>query len=439
MDMKSITYVAKKNWVSILCGVLALVGVIATLTVIVSQKAAVQKALDARKTTHESLVAALAKPRHQPVVSLDPDAPPQDLTRFPNRLVIDAGVQAIKRVADQSMQLKSLATSMNQKDLLVPGSLPAPVDSFKFQQTYLQQFDTAIPRALNSVTPPTEPEIEAEKGRRAEQLQKEALHNPATGEVYNKEVLDQKIATMAAQLGEQMRQEAATKHKMYMSPTALTVQPEMAAGNGATVAPSPETIWLAQMGLWIQDDVVQSIAQLNHASTDVDGSTVKELTSIIVPTTKEELYVLPGTASATPAQAGAAVSSVAANTETDPLPKDYSVSPTGRICNGVFDVVHFTVVLNVRAADVEKVIQQLEQDRLLTVYHTQVDAVNSAAMQQDGFYFGKSPVVTLTLKCEELFIRDWTRKLMPATVKTYLNVQEPGAAPPAAQPEASTN
>ena len=93
------------------------------------------------------------------------------------------------------------------------------------------------------------------------------------------------------------------------------------------------------------------------------------------------------------------------STDTDPFPKDYNASVTGRVTNGVFDVVDFYVVLNVQAGDVERVIQELEHNRLLTVTQSEVVAVNSAAMQLQGYYFGKTPIVTLTLKCEELYMR----------------------------------
>jgi hypothetical protein len=91
----------------------------------------------------------------------------------------------------------------------------------------------------------------------------------------------------------------------------------------------------------------------------------------------------------------------------------------------VFDVVHFTVCMNVQASDVNKVIQGLEKNRLLTVYQSDVESVNSAAVQQDGYFFGPNPVVTLTVKCEELFLRSWTKPLMPPPIKLFLNVQEP--------------
>jgi hypothetical protein len=200
------------------------------------------------------------------------------------------------------------------------------------------------------------------------------------------------------------------------------MQPELSGTTG--VPPDMDKIWLAQVGLWVQQDVVAAIAKLNSASKMVETSPVKQVVQIyIAPNTS--MYVLPAqSASAAPSMTGAPVSAVATNTDTETFPKDYSASPTGRVCNGVFDVVQFIVVLQVQASDVEKIIQELERNRLITVTQTDIQAVNSVALQQQGFYFGRSGVVTLTIKCEELFIRDWTHKLMPTAIKAFLNVDQ---------------
>ena len=41
-------------------------------------------------------------------------------------------------------------------------------------------------------------------------------------------------------------------------------------------------------------------------------------------------------------------------------------------------------------------------------------------MQINRFVYGPRPVVTLTLKCESLFLRHWTVAWMPDTIRTLL-------------------
>src|SRR5258708_33803651 len=99
------------------------------------------------------------------------------------------------------------------------------------------------------------------------------------------------------------------------------------------------------------------------------------------------------------------------------------------------EVVPVTVYMNAQATDANRVIQELERGQLITVYWSDVESVNGAAKQQEGYFYGPTPVVTLTVKCEELFMRNWTKPLMPAPIKQYLNVQEtpPGETAPAKQ------
>lgn len=443
-DFAKILDISKRYWAIIVFCVVMLIAVIAIPLFVSGQQVALQKELDKRKKDSDDIAQVLHKPRHQPVVSVDPDAAAPVLTEFPNERVIAAGENAIVGVQKQSMAMKDMSERINVHQVLQPGSLPNPTDPFSFKRIYLAQFETEIPKLLQSATPPTDEEIKLRSDQEAQKLTDQMPKNSATGEVYAKEVLAQNIAMMQASLPEKMRQDAATQHKMYMAPTALSIHPALAPAPGtANIAPDAESIWLAQMGLWIQQDVVSAIAKLNAASTNVASSPVKQLVQLYVPSDRS-LYVLPGAAgqgsnaaTATPAPGTPGASVVPTSTDTDAFPKDYTVSVTGRVTNGVFDVVEFYVVLNVQTGDVERVIQELERNRLLTVTQSEVQAVNSAAMQLQGYYFGKTPIVTLTLKCEELYMRDWTHTLMPGPIKTFLNVDQQPAQ--GATPTASAN
>lgn len=437
-DFNKILELSKRYWVIIAFCVVMLIAVIAIPAFVSGQQEALQKDLDTRKATNDSIAQVLSQQRHQPVVSMTVDAAAPLLEQFPNDRLIAAGENAIKGVQLQSLKMKDDAVRINLHKLLVPGSLPDPTDTFRFQQIYMKQFQTEIPTLLGSATPPTDEEIGLRAQQETQRITAEQPHN-ASGDVWNKDVLQQNINMMLANLPERMRQDAAEHHKMYVAPTALSIHPALAppAPGAPTLALDAEAIWLGQMGLWIQQDVAGAIAQLNAASTRVETSPVKQLVQIYVPSDRS-LYVMP-----VPSAAGAAASPAAGpaaapvTTDTDPFPKDYAASITGRVSNGTFDVVHFYVVLNVQVPDVERVIQTMERGRLLTVLQSEVVAVNSAAMQTQGYYFGKTPIVTLTLKCEELFMRDWTHTLMPPTIKAFLNVDQAPAAP--TTPTASTN
>jgi hypothetical protein len=424
--------IVKKNLISILCGVVALIAIAAIPTFIRTQQKALQAKLNDRKATYDALSQLEKKPRHKPVVNVDPNAAAPDLQGYPGPQVIESGKAAIAKVNAQSLELEKLATDRNRHELLVPNSLPNVSDTFTFQRAYQQEIQKGIADMLNSVTPPTDTEIKAQQEALRSKILADAPKNKATGDILYKDALDVEIARQTADLPDRLKYEAANLHKLYMAPgSALSTDPDISSSTSGMSQLPAEKIWLAQLGLWVQQDVAKGIAEINQNSKSVTTSPVKELVLIDV-SSNRDIYTTPGGAASTPQPAGAVASAnVANNAATDPLPKDFNVSPTGRVCNGVFDVVHFTVCMNVQAADVNKVIQQLERGRLLTVYHSDIVSVNGEEKQDQGYFYGPVPVVTLTLKCEELFMRSWTRPLMPQSIKQYLNVQEPAAQPTA--------
>jgi hypothetical protein len=432
--------IVKKNLISVLCGVIAIATIVAIPLFISGQQKTLQTQLNARLATHTAIQQIQNTQRHLPIVSTDPSATAPDLGVFPGPAVIKAGEEAIDQVQKQSTALENAAVEMNVHRLLVPGSLPVPMDTFKFQQAYNDEMHKVIPMKLDAATPPNDAEIKDKIAAEEKRLTDDAPKNQANGEVFNKDALQSAIDQMRASLPEKLRHAAAAEHKMYMvADGALSIDPDLSTG-GVSQAVTPEQVWIAQLGLWVQEDVADAIADLNKDSKQVSDSPVKQLDRLEV-SPDRDIYVMPGGAAApgaTPAVNALgqpAASLVANNSPTDPLPKDFTISPTGRVCNGVFDVVQFTVTLKVQASDINKVIQGLEKNRLLTVYQSEVQAVNSGQFQQDGYFFGPNPIVTLTLRCEELYLRRWTRPLMPPGIKQYLNVQET----PPAQPTAMAN
>jgi len=417
--------IVKKNMLSIICGVIALLAIAAIPLFIRSQQTALQTKLKERETTFTKLNEVLHKPRHLPVVNADANAAVPELNGFPAEPVIKSGKEAIAKVQAQSMELEKAANEMNKHTLLVPGSLPNPTDTFAFQRSYEEELDKKIKTILQSTTPPVPQEIEAQKTELKKRLEAQAEKNEK-GEMLFKDTVEADIAAKLAELPENLKKNAASQFKMYMNAAALDRASSISGtSNGMTTLLPAEEIWLAQMGLWVQQDVCKAIADANAQSKQVATSPVKELVAIEIPHGRE-IYVLPGGASATPTPMGAAPASpVATNGPTDELKKDFSASPTGRVSNGVFDVVHFTVCMNVDATQVNRIIKELQRGRLLTVYQADIVVVNSLEKQQDGYFYGPVPVVTLTLRCEELFMRSWTRPLMPQPIKQFLNVQEP--------------
>ena len=75
------------------------------------------------------------------------------------------------------------------------------------------------------------------------------------------------------------------------------------------------------------------------------------------------------------------------------------------------------------------ILRELQHDKLMTVLGAEIIPVDLVQADTQGFIYGTSPVVQLTLTCETLFMRKWTTTLMPDDVKTLLHVAPPTPAP----------
>src|SRR4051794_24827320 len=122
--------IIKKNILSIICGVIILLAIIAQFWPISGIVASAQEQADARQKEFEKLNNLLPQKtsRKLPVVSLDSNAPTTTLDQFPGPKVIEEGQKATKAMAAQSAAVLEAAVTMNQHTLLSPGELPKPSD-----------------------------------------------------------------------------------------------------------------------------------------------------------------------------------------------------------------------------------------------------------------------------------------------------------------------
>jgi hypothetical protein len=416
--------IIKKNIVSVICGLIALIAIAASFFPLGGYRQELQANLDKSKAQYSALSSLLSKQRKLPVLSPD-TAEAQELKTFPNEEIIKKGQAVVTQVQAQSMAMRDTAVKLSAKQLLVASALPSPgpTQELQFPQEYkrVMLFGQngelpAIAQKLQAGIPPTNEAIKAKLDEQARHIyETEVVKLNGTEEPMSKKLADEKIAKLTVELPEQMRQEVATTAKVYVSPDTFDVNKNIAAIQGQR--PNVIDIWWAQVGLWVQDDVVTAIREANANGKNLQEAPVKHLVKVTVP----PQFV-------TGAAAGAAVAS------TDPdadLPKNVAISPTGRISNGLFDVVHFTLSAIVAEADLPQFIRVLGNNRFITVYQIDVKAVDSATAEASGYYYGPQPVVSVTMQCEDLLMRKWTESLMPDMIKTMLGVT-PAAAPAAA-------
>ncbi len=190
-----------------------------------------------------------------------------------------------------------------------------------------------------------------------------------------------------------------------------------------------------QWDFWITQDILRALADSNASSGSVVAGPVKRLESLYI------TEVSGSGGSGAPAGGGSpsgfgpagsgkrkgesAPSGQAAGAALNPgreVPRDYSVSFTGRTSNPLYDVRIAEVVVLAESARIPEVFDALARQNFMTVLDARVDAVDLFEAVAGGFYYGSAPVSRLTMQIETIWLREWTSQFMPAEVKQALGI-----------------
>jgi hypothetical protein len=402
--------IVKKNIVSILCGVVAILALVAIYWPVGGMAHDLQTKVEKSKSDYYSkLVSLRSSKRKLPVVDpLNPNAEQQQLSQFPTEEVIKSGEKARDDVQKMSQRMKEMTVEKNRHQPLLPMSYGQAPDSFAFQKAYLQYlgyWDNPDPNAntvkklLNSVTPPNDNEIKTEEGRMWDADFSNKLiviEGKATNEAQIKAQFDQ----AKEKLPERMRRERAEQYRIYLEPDAIEYAQRL--GPQVTTPATPEQIWFAQNMLWIDQDVCEAVARINAKAHNIIDAPIKQLIKIALPDDDKQYITLQSAGAAT-------TGDTAVNLTDDMLAgKAYAYSETGRISNPLYDVIHFNIEMNVDARKVPTILAELQRGKLITVYTSDTKVIDARAAVDDGYVYGDAPVVNLKLQCEELFMRGWT-------------------------------
>lgn len=431
--------IVKKNILSIICGVIALAAIGVGMTMVPGKAHELQTKLDASKSNYDALNGLLTKERQLP--SVDPDNATQGtLKQFPSEKVIEKGKAIIDAFVSQSGAVKQEAIAMNEHKLLLPGSLPQPMGStaISFRNAYQQALPLPQPnnagggapgstvmksrfaQELKAGMPPMPDEIGRKQAELAEQLKQKHMFFDQQGQPKNQQAVEQLVKDETSKLPKQMMEQVSKSCRVYISPDTFEIVPAIAAAAGA---PDPVSMYNAQLSYWIQQDVVNAINEINGQSANVMEAPVKHLISIRCRNQGVPAF-----------QATAAGS--AGGDPDGTLPKEARMGPTGRACNGLYDVFHFDVKADVEADKLEEFLRGLGNRRFITPLTVDVRAVDNATALAQGHAYGDKPVVNVTATCEVLYLRAWNAQYMPAAVKTLLGIGATPGADPSAAPAA---
>jgi hypothetical protein len=434
--------IVKKNLISIICGVVALMALVAVFVwPLDGYYETLKTKAENRAKVQAKVSTLLGKTRTVPV--FDPNNPTAtNLPAFPSETIIKRGKAAQQGVAGTSENVVSLAVQINEQGhgLVVPNSLPSPISqpvAIRFRRGLQDALDHLRTDELLAGIPPTPEEFSNRADILWKGMQKDIIivDNQPTN-------LDQVMARYQDRINklpDEMKAEMATKNKMYIDPLAvMRVSPSLPADGNS---PSRESIWWSQVSFWITRDIATAIKDVNAKSATVSDSPVKNLLALNIP----EDFFPPGVAAlamqAAPIGGRGAETPVEGATPpvtgglpdaTLPLPDGSAQTPTKRISNNLFDVVQFKMTLDIEADKIPLFLKTLATNRFITVTRMEMNPVDSQLKQILGYVYGPRPVVTLDLDCEALFLRKWTLNYMPLSIRKALGVPDtvPGTAAP---------
>jgi hypothetical protein len=414
--------IIKKNLFSIIFGVIAILAVGALFWPISGLYTTLDTELQSRVEVSSQLDALVKQQRTMPVLSPE-QTTPDPLNVFPIQPVYDAALNATKLVSAQAAQMMDLARKTNERLPLRPDELPKPNDQarYNFSNDYAAQILNyqRWQQLLNSTTPPTAEEIQDAKDKLKAAIYAARLSKDPQGNIdpQSQQDADEQYNAEAAEIEPRMELERAQQHSIYllMPPTFKPLPIDATINIGSR--PSSDQICSAQIAIWVIDDVVNAIVNANNDYSDsatpggppqhdILHSAVKSLENIGQP----QPVVNPAGFDAT-----AGVSA--------PAPKITTVSPTGRVCNGLYDVLEFKVDMVVDASKIAQIVHTFEAGQFVTVLNVQVTNVIDPAMAastnntQGGYHYGNKPAVEVEFDCEDLFMRQWTDKYLPDDMK----------------------
>jgi hypothetical protein len=440
--------IVKKNIISVICGVVAILAIVASFFPLGGYIQELQRNLDDSKSKYTSLESLRTKQRNQPILKLD-ETTPQPLGMFPSDNVIEAAGKVVKQVESESVRMRDAAIKMNQRQQLVEGALPNPGPALliRFRDRYAAQMAPPLGGPNNQPTGepskllqeykagvlPNQFVIDQEKARRIQEIQETRTQKDTRGAVINAAEITDLIAQVGVEVPGQFRREAAEKSMFYVDTTTGAPTVDIAPGIVGSPRPTAAAVWWAQVALWLQRDVLEAVKETNTLK-DASGNVPKNLTEAPVKFLRKvaipfnAMYVTAAGAAAPPADPVAAADAA--------LTKIVQAAPTGRVSNGMYDVIHLTIVADVEVERVPDFIRTISHNRLMNVTRVEMKAVDATAAQLAGYFYGTKPVTTVTLDVEALLLRSWTIPLMPKEIRALLLIPDPPPPTPAAAPAA---
>jgi len=402
----------RRNLFLILCGVGALIGIGLGVTGLRAMPSVV-KEMGAAAGVHRALEGLPSQPVNQ---------------RF-----IDAENRRIEAIQEDHTKVMERAKQLYQYEPLLPNIFPdgPPIKRIEFRDKYTEAM-RVLQDSLHWGGPPTTSDIAVMKDKieneKAAQKQfgsgSTAPLSPGTPGAAGTHTLAEVLTKLGATSDPTARASIAAAQKIYCYAVSfledrlpvdrvasLDFWPRM-RDIGTVDAPDPDDVWRAQVGYWIQKDVVDAIVAVNNEAAQAADQAkadkwvgimpVKEVVSIRVSD-----YVPPTGglfAVSQPMGYGAALPAGTAETVF-----------TGTASGDSFEVVQFTVKLIMDQRDIPLLVERLCNNSFRTLLRVSYKSV-PVNKSMTGKVYGSEPTVMVVMDFEAALLGAVFRPLMPTEV-----------------------
>ncbi len=438
--MKKVLEILKKNLLSLICGLVAIVFLVVTFVwPLPGNFADLRARVSASQEQHSSLSSLVSSTYTAPLLNVDEtEAKPLDI--FPNDATKEAAQKALDALKEQADKLQSATLSLTNVEPLDPeGRRVFPrIASGSSERLVLQQFRNAYLNATaidptnfpNSVyaritrggLAPTLAELsDIEKRQEALIRQQQTIFGPDSRPT-NLPAVEEAVAKMRSELPRQIKQRRAEQSRIYFSPGAVLPHPALAqVGGQAGAAASIDlaTAFNAQYSLWLQEMALRAIADVNRNATNVYDAPIKHLVRLDIGQTGYN-FGPSSTGGFAPGTEAAPAIEPSFNASL-PISRDYSTGPFGHPRpNDLYETNTIDIEIIVDARKVPQIISSLTAGRYLFVNQVSLSSVDTGIAFRDGYLYGPDQVVRLNLRVDILIIRSALGPWLPDAVKAYL-------------------
>ncbi len=379
---------------------------------------------------------------------------------------IEAEHRRVETVQKNYKNLMAAAADFNRYQPLPPPDsetfFPEPTrdGQLRFRDIYLEEFEKMLER-LVAGTAPTSDDIQ----QMQEIMDEEERAHSGFG--LDSDAADSKSADSAADtLDESFKsglistkdalESAATKMAIiraktincYVDADAFDRHAKIVRQVAFTV-PDPADMWMAQVSLWIQQDVVDALARVNEAAAEEIKASNKKAAEELKASGANEAAAEELKASSKKAWVGTLpVKEVISIRVSDYIHKSIELGRPERELSGfdpaeppmsaevvfthnesgdLYDLVQFTLKLVVDPRDIPKIIDEISKNRFHTLLDIEYEFDPSVleTLDMTGKIYGGEPVVVVMMDFETIFLGDIYRRMMPDAILERLGVQRP--------------